>query len=233
MKPKVNRTDPSGNGFGEELIAMKKLLSTSMIAASLMLTAPATTWAATPAEIAQNIQANPGGAVAAFQQAAAQGVSPSQVIVAIAANVPDPVSESEFDEFLKNAVEAAPNEADAIAAAAANFFLNRAVDIAGSTAEGLDRTNLSEEDKAAETAEVLVALNRIAGGNEALRRQIAERIAAASTNPNDTADSILAAASQLDGFPTADIAPTGTIRQSAARLAQFLNQPSELQISPN
>lgn len=213
---------------------MKKILSTSMVALALAVSAPTLSYAATPAEVAAQIQSNPAGAVAAFQQAAADGISPSNVISALAASVPDPVTEAQFDAFLKSAVEAAPNEANAIAAAAANFFLNRAVDIAGNTTEGLDRSNLTDAEKAQETTEVLLALNRIAGGNPTLRRQIAERIAAASTNPDDTADTILAAANQLDSnLTTADIAPTGTLRQNAARLAQFLNQPSELQISPN
>ncbi len=220
---------------------MKKMLSVSVVALALSIGAPAMSAtnqplpadvvaglqaATSPSDVAALVAANPGLAATIMFEAAALGVaSPSQVVSVLAGGL----NSGDLAALVFAAAEAAPSEADATAAAAAAAGGPRSV-IGSAAVDGVEAAvpALSQPEVDAEAAEIMAAL---ATGDAAQDATIAASIAGATNNPNDTGDTVLAAAG--GDIETADITPTGQLRGNPGRLPSFINLPSESQASPN
>lgn len=213
---------------------MNKTLAGSLVALGLAFAAPALAvtnqplpasvanaiQAATSAEdIAALVAARPGLAATIMFEAAQLGVaSPSAVVAILAGGLP----RGQLSALVSAAAEAAPLEADLVAAEAAGAGGDTGV-IATAAVNGIESVQpaLSQEQVDAEAAEILAAL----GGGSA----IAEAIAGATDNPSDSADSLLAAD---DGGDDGIITATLPENNGGAPLS-FASLPSETQNNPS
>ncbi|MEM6622779.1 MAG: hypothetical protein AAF674_11170 [Pseudomonadota bacterium] len=175
--------------------------------------------ASTPEDIAALILAYPGFAGAILRQAAALGVaSPAQVVGVLG---PSLTSQSLAD-LVATAVSIAPELAGSIATAAVTGGGDIAA-IIFAAIQSLESSALDGDQVAAFAAGVAADLVAADAGDA---EQIASIVAAATSDPNDTAETVLEA---LDGLESEDVADT-----PGADTPQIdFSGPSELQNQPS
>ncbi len=175
--------------------------------------------ASTVSEIAELVAAHGSHTGEILTLSADLGIAaPNQVVQVLAPTL----GSTQLMLLIFAAVEEFPEEADLIVGAAAQGSGTDPQLLAITAVQALEASGLTQEQIGREAAEVLLAL----GGSSALA--IAQAIADATSDPNDSPQSLMA---QAEDELVTDTADTGPARTAP----QFLNLPSESQnlASPN
>lgn len=229
---------------------MNKLLTASLLALSVALTAPAkaaTDLPLSPEIAAQLTAANDAAAVAEIirnaparlaatimAQANAQGIaSPSQVLAQLI-TLTTPISA--VSGLVAAAAEAAPSQAD-VAAGQAYTSAGRnnpalATAIATNAVDGVEAAGLPSEQVNAEAVEIAAALRDRAPANQA--QAIADAVADATDSGADTGQDIASAANEISEIEVADTNPGGNTLPSQRQqgVPSFVDLPSAAQNNP-
>ena len=183
-----------------------------------------------PADIANLVLANPLHASTLMTEAAILGLASPSTVLRLALG---PDTDCAFVADLVTAgVLAAPREADVTAAAA--FAATKGqqachlTSIAMGAVDGVEAADLADAERLTEIAEIAVALMAAAPDRQT---ETAEAIAAATDDPDDGVDTVLALAD--DGIETADFAPSGELPADPAPALGATSAPSESQDNPS
>lgn len=181
--------------------------------------------AATPEDVAALIADNFALAGALMREAAVLGLaSPGEIVVVLAPGL----TPSDFAALISSAAMAAPAEADAIAAAAMSVPGADAPKIARALVKGLEASGHPPQALSAEIGEIVLALG---GARPGEGGRIARAIADATSNPDDSAASIRAAAAQA--IETGAVPDQGPPQQGPAGGPTFQSLPNETQNNPS
>lgn len=182
--------------------------------------------ATTPEQIAALIAGNFGLAGPLMREAAALGIaSPAEIVALLAPGL----APSDFAALIMGATIAAPGEADAIAVAALGVPGATGPRVARALIAGLEASGHPPEAVETEIGEIVAALGgTLPGANNA----IAEAIANATSNPDDTAETVQEGAQDIQtGTLAPDAGPSPN--QGPPPPPALPGSPSETQNNPS